>query len=74
MAFERKSGFIGKIYVPDEDPQHVKKYDCKDCYFCKKCNEERCKLCRSEQCCARSKETSPGHYLIPPEHLSGQDA
>ncbi|KAF0118360.1 MAG: Uncharacterized protein FD151_2188 [bacterium] len=45
MAFIEIPGLKGKMYVPDQKPGHTKKHDCKDCYSCQICSDNRCQLC-----------------------------
>jgi len=47
MPFVRIPGLAGKIYVPEKQPEHEKKYNCKDCFSCQQCTDERCQLCRN---------------------------
>jgi hypothetical protein len=48
MAFVKISGLKGKIYVPEERPGCKKKHDCKDCFSCQMCSDDRCNLCREK--------------------------
>jgi len=47
MPFVRIPGLVGKVYVPETQPEQEKKHRCKDCFCCQQCSEERCQLCRS---------------------------
>lgn len=49
MPFSRKPGLTGKVYIPKENVLVVKKYDCKGCYSCQLCGDDRCALCRPQQ-------------------------
>ncbi len=49
MPFVRIPGVLGKIYVPEEQPGHEKKHNCKDCFSCQHCSDDRCSLCRGEK-------------------------
>lgn len=51
MAFIEIPGIRGKIYVPDEKPGHTKKHDCKDCYSCQMCSDNKCQLCLQKDSC-----------------------
>jgi len=44
MAFVRKKGVPGLVYVPDNDGG-AKKHPCADCHFCQWCSDERCRMC-----------------------------
>lgn len=46
MVFERSKTLPGLIYVPQRLLGRSQKYDCRDCFSCQLCGEERCKLCR----------------------------
>ncbi|MDM8536293.1 hypothetical protein QUF70_06030 [Desulfobacterales bacterium HSG17] len=48
MPFITMPGVVGKIWVPDEQPGHLKKQNCKDCFSCQNCSDDRCSLCRGE--------------------------
>lgn len=43
MAFIRIPGIPGKVYQPDE--AGPRKHNCKDCFFCQMCGDERCEAC-----------------------------
>jgi len=45
MAFVRIPGLRGKLYVPAQEPENPKKYNCPDCYSCQMCSDDRCRLC-----------------------------
>ncbi|MBN2040086.1 MAG: hypothetical protein JW864_08605 [Spirochaetes bacterium] len=49
MAFIEIPGFIGKVYVPDETKEK-KKHNCKDCFSCQFCSDERCLACMKSHC------------------------
>jgi hypothetical protein len=57
MPYKPVPGGIGRIYVPDTQPETPKKHNCKDCFFCQWCAEERCRLCRKKSCRRRKKKT-----------------
>ena len=46
MNFIRIDGFKGKIYIPG-DGISLKKHDCRDCFSCQNCSDERCAKCLS---------------------------
>jgi len=48
MPYKPVAGGLGRIYVPAPDTEAPKKHDCKDCFFCQWCVEERCRLCRKK--------------------------
>jgi hypothetical protein len=45
MSFIPITGFPGKLYVPEHDPNLLKKHPCPDCFFCQMCNDTRCCVC-----------------------------
>jgi len=47
MPFVCRPGLTGKIYMPEESPGLVKKHDCKNCFACQACGNDRCRLCFS---------------------------
>ncbi len=49
MAFIKISGFKGKVFIPDEAPA-VRKHNCKDCFVCQMCSDERCEECLKSHC------------------------
>ena len=53
MPFVNIPGYEGKIYVPEEKPDGVKKHPCPDCCFCRMCGDDRCRVCRQEDACAK---------------------
>jgi len=64
MPFERIPGVVGKVYVPEKQPTHLKKHPCHNCYSCQMCGDDRCWICRNEPdrtrdpwSCARGKNT-----------------
>ena len=46
MAFIRIRGIVGKIYVPDDCG--AKKHNCKECFVCQWCGDDRCRSCRKK--------------------------
>ena len=56
MAYKAVPGGIGRIYVAGSRAGAPKKHNCKDCFFCQWCAEERCRLCRK-------KESSPAQEM-----------
>ncbi|MFZ5573263.1 MAG: hypothetical protein ACOZF0_22910 [Thermodesulfobacteriota bacterium] len=48
MPFSEKRGLIGKVYTPPENCRLHKKHDCKGCFSCQHCSEDRCELCRPQ--------------------------
>ncbi|MCF8075723.1 MAG: hypothetical protein K9K63_16435 [Desulfotignum sp.] len=53
MPFVSIPGMPGRLYVPGERAECVKKFPCKDCFSCEYCSDDRCRVCRGE------KETGP---------------
>jgi hypothetical protein len=49
MAFINIAGFEAKIFIPDDVPG-IRKHNCKDCYICQMCSDERCKACLKSHC------------------------
>jgi 4-amino-4-deoxychorismate lyase len=45
MGFIRKKGIPGLIYVPDQHSQKTNKNNCKDCFCCRYCSDEKCDGC-----------------------------
>ena len=45
MAFVRHPGVRGKIFIPDRTSKSLRKHDCKDCFFCQCCSDDRCEAC-----------------------------
>ncbi len=50
MPFVRMPGLTGKVYVPEEQTREEKKHNCKDCYSCQMCSDDRCQLCQGKTC------------------------
>lgn len=54
MPFVSRPGLNGKIYIPEHCPGR-KKHNCRNCYACQACSDDRCSLCldasgRAELC------------------------
>ena len=58
MPFIRIDGIEGKLFVPGDEAEAVKKNRCKDCHFCQFCNDEKCSACIKNRCC-KQKEAPP---------------
>jgi len=67
MAWITVAGLAGKVYVPNATGRPQKKHACKTCYSCQWCDENRCRVCRSDdhlqketlsQCCCGGKQRS----------------
>jgi hypothetical protein len=43
MALKKIKGIVGKVYMPDNSGP--KKHNCKDCFHCQICSDERCLAC-----------------------------
>lgn len=52
MPFVDASGIKGQLWVPEEMPGRIRKYDCLDCASCMLCNDDKCAMCREQGCCA----------------------
>ncbi len=48
MPFVEMPGVTGKVYVPEKPPDASKKHECKDCFSCQMCSDDRCNVCRDE--------------------------
>lgn len=46
MPFVEMDGVTGKVYVPEKPPGTLKKHDCKECFSCQMCGDDRCNVCR----------------------------
>ena len=44
MPFIYRPGLNGKVYVPEQLPGQ-KKHNCKACFSCQVCSDDRCNLC-----------------------------
>jgi len=51
MAFVTIPGITGKIFVPEESPERLKKHPCRDCFSCQMCDDARCELCHVQKQC-----------------------
>jgi hypothetical protein len=49
MAWIDAPGLAGKVYVPGNAGQTLKKHPCKACFSCQWCDENRCRVCRGER-------------------------
>jgi len=49
MAFKTIKGLNGKVYVPEETPECCKKHQCKDCFSCQFCSDDRCSMCTHQE-------------------------
>lgn len=59
MPFENIRGLPGKVYVPEESPDALKKHRCKDCFSCQICSDDRCRVCRNHtggECCDKTEK------------------
>ncbi|MEE4356527.1 MAG: sugar phosphate isomerase/epimerase family protein [Desulfococcaceae bacterium] len=56
MPFVRMPGVTGKVYVPEEQPRDKKKHNCKDCFACQHCSDDRCNLCREKKPCQKERK------------------
>jgi len=45
MPFVEIKGFPGKVYVPEAQPNALKKNPCPDCFSCQQCADIRCQAC-----------------------------
>ena len=51
MPFTAVRGLKGKVYVPAQPKEGIRKHPCKDCYSCQVCSDERCSVCLSQKSC-----------------------
>jgi hypothetical protein len=49
MTFIKIPGFKAKVFSPDETST-VRKHNCKDCFECQMCSDERCEKCIKSHC------------------------
>jgi len=54
MPYKRIRGIKGLVYVP-EQTEGEKKHNCKDCFSCQWCSDQRCTLCRKKKTCKKKK-------------------
>lgn len=59
MPFIGITGIQGKLYIPEEFPESMRKHLCQDCAVCMLCNDEKCAMCRDQQCCEGKAITQP---------------
>ena len=57
MPFVRAKNIEGLIWQPEETGC-AKKHNCKDCFSCQWCSDERCSLCLREKNCPAKKSRS----------------
>ncbi|MBA4367966.1 MAG: hypothetical protein C0403_10055 [Desulfobacterium sp.] len=53
MPFVEIPGLKGKVYVPAEAPEEIRKHRCRDCFSCQWCSDDRCCVCLKEKGCSR---------------------
>ncbi|MFC1886007.1 hypothetical protein ACFLZM_03000 [Thermodesulfobacteriota bacterium] len=49
MAWIKIKGLEGLVYEPP--PSDLKKHNCKDCFSCQMCSNDRCAVCRGKTPC-----------------------
>lgn len=49
MKFVKIEGFKGKVFEPVRQGKNIKKHNCRDCFSCNFCDDERCKKCLYEK-------------------------
>jgi hypothetical protein len=54
MPFLPAPGGKGLIFVPPVE-DFAKKHDCRDCFYCQQCSDDRCLVCRAGCGCASSR-------------------
>lgn len=55
MAFITIPGFEGAVYKPDLNPANERKHNCKDCFSCQMCSDDRCDVCINRHTCDKKK-------------------
>jgi len=55
MSWIKLPGIEGLVYEPKSPSQNKRKHNCRDCYYCQMCSDERCELCKKERCCLKLK-------------------
>lgn len=60
MAWKTIPGLIGRVYVPEVHKDAHKKHDCKDCFCCQICGDDRCSLCEEAEKNRKSTTVSSG--------------
>jgi hypothetical protein len=60
MPFVRIDGFEGLVFVPEDDGRCCKKHDCRDCFSCQMCSDERCALCLKKRNCVNEAPQGSG--------------
>ncbi len=60
MSFVRMRGCKMLVFVPEEQSASGKKHNCRDCFSCQWCSDERCKVClnRKNTSCRRHSSKS----------------
>jgi hypothetical protein len=62
MDFVAIPGLKGKVYIPSENANLIKKHHCRDCYFCQWCADDKCCICSGQKensdkkCCSKTAE------------------
>jgi len=56
MPFVKIPGFDGNVYCPATGTEAPKKHDCRGCFSCQMCSDDRCLVCRAEFPCKHKKE------------------
>jgi hypothetical protein len=49
MPFIKIKGFKALVFIPDET-KLKRKHNCKDCFACQMCSDERCEECLKSHC------------------------
>ncbi|RJP78771.1 MAG: hypothetical protein C4522_12020 [Desulfobacteraceae bacterium] len=55
MAFVKIPGLNGKVYVPDETEGEIRKHQCRECFSCQWCSDDRCCVCMGRKRCTNKK-------------------
>jgi len=45
MPFIKVPGLKGTVFVPEDKSGSGKKNNCKDCFLCQMCSNDRCSIC-----------------------------
>jgi hypothetical protein len=61
MPFIEITGFPGKVYVPEPQPNANKKNPCRDCFSCQHCADIRCQVCLNKTRIQNTCQISENH-------------
>ncbi len=61
MPFVEVKGLKGKVYIPEQVPFKPKKHNCRECFTCQLCSDDRCNVCLNK---GKNKKSSKGRREI----------